>query len=73
MKWQTVENCLYEAVSDEEGVARLDNFLNLSHTKFTGTPLELLVNDVDREVDAFQGTWDKTKDHCLYTHSLMTK
>ena len=73
VKWQTVQDCLYAAVSDEQGVSRMNNFLALNHTKFMGAPLELLVNDVDREVDAFQGTWDKTREHCLYTHSLMTK
>ena len=71
VKWQTVESYLYEAVSYEEGVTRLDNFLNLNHTKFTGATLELLVYDVDREVDAFQGTWDKTKDPGNYTLSLI--
>ena len=36
VKWQTVESCLYEAVSDVEGVTRLDNFLNpVSYTHLT--------------------------------------
>ena len=73
VKWQIVENCLYGAVSDVEGVTRMDNFLNLNYTKFTGATLELLVYDVDREVDAFQGTWDRAKNPGNYTHCLKTK
>ena len=53
VKWQVVEDCLYGAVSDVEGVTRLDNYLNLNYTKFTGATLELLVYEVDREVDAY--------------------
>ena len=51
----------------------MDNFLNLNYTKFTGATLELLVYDVDREVDAFQGTWDRAKNPGKYTHCLKTK
>ena len=73
VKWQIVENCLYEAVSDVEGVTRLDNYLNLNHTKFTDATLELLVYDVDREVDAFQGSWDKVRHPGNHTHCLKAK
>ena len=79
VKWQTIQDCLYAAISDEQGVSRMNNFLALNHTKFTGAPLELLVNDVDREVDAFLGMSNETfkdtkqRDHCLYTHNLLTK
>ena len=34
-KWHVIEECLYGAVSDLEGVARLDNYLKLQHKKFT--------------------------------------
>ena len=53
VKWQTVQECLYNAISDEQGVSRMTNFLALNHTKFSEALLELLVNMVDREVDAF--------------------
>ena len=51
----------------------MDNFLNLNYTRFSGRTLELLIYDVDREVAAFQGTWDKTTHPGKYMHSLMTK
>merc|ERR1711940_324421 len=73
VKWNVIEECLYKAISDLEGVTRLDNFLNLNYTRFTGRTLELLIYDVDREVDAFQGTWDKTTHPGKYMHSLLTK
>ena len=72
-KWHVIEECLYEAVSDLEGVARLDNYLKLGHKKFTGSTLELLIHDIDREVDSFQGTWEKTKDPGPHHYCLKAK
>ena len=72
-KWHVIEECLYGAVSDLEGVARLDNYLKLQHKKFTGSTLELLIHDVDREVDSFQGTWEKAKDPGPHHYCLKVK
>ena len=73
VKWFVIEECLYGAVSDLQGVARLDNYLKLAHKKFTGATLELLIYDVDREVDAFLGAWDKTKNPGPHHHCLKAK
>lgn len=64
---------MYGAVSDEEGVTRLDNYLNLGYARFTGATLELLIYEVDREIDASQGTWDKSKDPGPHHHCLKAK
>ena len=40
-----IEECLYGAISDLEGVARLDNYLKLQYKKFMGSTLELLIHD----------------------------
>ena len=73
IKWNMIEECLYNAISDSEGVRRLDNFCNLNYTRFSGRTLELLIYDIDREVDAFQGRWDKATHPGKYMHSLLTK
>ena len=79
VKWQTVQDCLFKAIVDEQGVTRMANFLALNYTKFSDQPLELLFNRVDREVDAFLGKTNevfedsKKRKHCLLTHILMTK
>ena len=73
VKWQVIENCLYDAVSDVEGVTRLDNYLNLNYSKFTGATLELLMYDVDKEVDSYQGSWDKVKHPGNHRHCLKAK
>lgn len=79
VKWGTIKECLFGAISDEQGVSRMTNFLALNHTKFSEAPLELLVNMVDRDVDTFLGNSSdvfrdsKKRQHCLLTHNLLTK
>ena len=79
VKWQTVQDCLFKAIGDEQGVTRMSKFLALNYTKFSEQPLELLFNRVDHEVDAFLGKTNevfedtKKRKHCLFTYSLLTK
>ena len=61
-KWHVIEECLNGAISDLEGVARMDSYLKLRTKKYTGTTLELLMHEIDRDVNNSQGTWDKSKD-----------
>ena len=79
VKCEVVQDCLFNAISDEQGVSRMTNFLALNHTKFSDAPLELLISMVDRDVDAFLGNSgevfqdSKRRKHCLFTHNLLTK
>ena len=61
-KWHVIEECLNGAISDLEGVARMDSYLKLRPKKYTGATLELLMHEIDRDVNNSQGTWDKSKD-----------
>ena len=61
-KWHVIEECLNGAISDLEGVARMDSYLKLRTKKYTGATLELLMHEIDRDVNNSQGTWDKSKD-----------
>ena len=77
-KWGTIQTCLFSAVSEEQGVARMTNFLTINHIRFGDAPLEQLVYKVDMDVDTFLGNssdvfTDSKKKHCLFTHNLLTK
>ena len=68
-----IEECLYGAVSDLQGVARFDNYLKLAHKKYSGSTLDLLIYEIDRDIDQFSGRWDKTRFPAPHYHSLKAK
>ena len=73
VKWFVIEECLYGAVSDLQGVARFENYLKLAHKKYSGSTLDLLIYDIDRDIDSFSGRRDKTKHPGPAYHNLKAK
>ena len=61
------------ARSSSHGLHASMDYLNLNYSKFTGATLELLMYDVDKEVDSYQGSWDKVKHPGNHRHCLKAK
>ena len=72
-RWHVIEECLYSAVSDLEGVARMDSYLKLQRKKFSGSTLEVLMHEISREVNNYHGVWDKEKDPGPWFYCLKIK
>ena len=78
-KWSEIEDALFKAIGAEQNVTRLSNFLDMNYTNFKDQPLELLFDQVDREVDSSLGRSkevvkdSKNRSQAYLTFALLTK